>query len=94
MNRLTFSLLLVASLLAVAALPGGAQLQQAQDCKDAAKWHLEQAMKWSLAPDQDYHLKASQAADSLMAKGYSCPDWRNDRMGPTVGSDGSVNRNP
>lgn len=81
-NRFTFIFLLSASLAAIFALPGGAQIQQAQDCKDAAKWHLEQAMRWTQRADQDYHLKASDAADEMISKGYSCPDWRKDRMEP------------
>jgi hypothetical protein len=75
---LALSLLLVVAV----ATSSDAQLSGAQDCKDAAKWHREQALKWSLREDQDYHLKAAVAAEELSADGHTCTDWRSDRGQP------------
>lgn len=56
--------------------PTNAQISNT-DCTNAKVWHYQQAMKILLVQDQDYHIKAAQAADALSSTPGACSDWRN-----------------
>ena len=52
--------------------PGWGQTGNASDdCVGAQQWHLRQALDYSQQEDQDYHLKAAQAASQLT----DCSGW-------------------
>ena len=61
-----------------------AQIQSNGECVQAKTWHLQQAMKSSLAKAQDYHLGAAQAADELSTMGgQPCVGWQSWAKGDT-----------
>jgi len=45
------------------------------DCHEAQAFHLRAAMDYSQVRDQDYHLKAAQAAAGLEDLNETCGDW-------------------
>jgi len=53
-------------------------------CYEARQWHLHQALRYSQANNQDYHLKAAQAADELAT---GCEGWQEDSKPPYWGAD-------
>lgn len=74
MNRL---ILIALALLLALSVTGGAQIQSNSECVAAKTWHLQQAMKVTLAGDQAYHLGAAQAADELGSlAGSPCSGWK------------------
>lgn len=76
MNR---TLLLTAFVLLaiLSASPSDAQVAPNTDCMAAKTWHLQQALKISLRPQQDYHLGAADAAGQLSSlAGEPCAGWK------------------
>jgi len=73
------------ALAAVVALTSSTDAQiQDNGCGAARTWHLQQAMKASLAGEQDYHLGAADAANQLAtASGTPCAGWKDWAMGRT-----------
>lgn len=77
-------LITVSAILAVFALsvPVESQIQNTE-CRNAQTWHLQQAMKWSHADAQDFHLGAAQAAKELgTIGGDPCNGWKQDAQPP------------
>jgi len=87
-NVALFALLV---LLAAAGLTSSAQTTDPMGpsslCHDAAVWHLKQAMRFSQAPDQAFHLGAAQAAETLdTITAGDCAGWDQDAARPTQGN--------
>jgi hypothetical protein len=80
----TQTALIMLALLAVVAVSSStdAQIQPNGECVAAQTWHLQQAMKVSITTEQDYHLKAAQAAKDLSTMGGSpCAGWKDWALG-------------
>jgi len=60
---------------AVALQTVGAQVNTSA-CGDAERYHLEQAMSWWQKDEQEYHMRAAQAAHDLGEAGGSCLGWQ------------------
>lgn len=56
-------------------------------CYEARAWHLHQALRYSQAPDQDYHLKAAEAAEELAT---GCQGWDSDARAMDSSGDSSA----
>ncbi len=55
------------------------------DCHAARMWHLQTAMRYSEANDQEYHLGAADAAYMLAEYGPGyCTSWKQDASPPRV----------
>ena len=56
-------------------------------CYEARTWHLRQALRYSQSQDQDYHLKAAEAADELVT---GCSGWNTDAHTTDANGDSSA----
>lgn len=81
MKTIQYSILVLLVLI-VTISPANSQITNTE-CQSAETWHLQQAMKWSQAIDQEYHLGAAEAARLLNGKsGSPCAGWEQDNQRP------------